>query len=512
MSEYEVAAKLSKDYITTRKLDGFGILFAWHTILIFAPLITSSPFHVLDVLWLRQIVLCFSIAAAFALYPLLFQPLFSRISSLEIPSVFVFFGIACLGTTSTTVMLCTDLPAPYLVANAIAGLSEGILMMFWLTNYYSISGYKTNVTASLHAVAGTLAAFLLGQLSFLAAVVVISILPLIAASLYIRGAHLLREADNFDCFSAEGDDADSVQLTESNIADAFKRSRHHFELMIILTIVFGLSFGMVQSIHLETEQFLIGATNPLALLGATAAYLLIAAFLDYRKTRLALIIVLAISFIAFSIGAMGVSVSPFESPSWTISCGIVIAGFHFFDFAVLAITISVAQSAQSSPILRIGINRAAVYFGYGLSFLLGHVVFSHSSVITESQLTGFLLVPIITILAVYVWFTLSGEGDVPPSGIQESAEQENEHEQKKIATTSELGNFENACATVADQYHLTPRETDVLRILAKGRNAAYIAQELWISTLTAKTHIANIYRKLGVHSLQDLLDVVEEFK
>jgi DNA-binding NarL/FixJ family response regulator len=45
---------------------------------------------------------------------------------------------------------------------------------------------------------------------------------------------------------------------------------------------------------------------------------------------------------------------------------------------------------------------------------------------------------------------------------------------------------------------LTPREQDVLELLAKGRSNAEIAEELFISSMTVKTHIGRIFAKLGV--------------
>ena len=46
-------------------------------------------------------------------------------------------------------------------------------------------------------------------------------------------------------------------------------------------------------------------------------------------------------------------------------------------------------------------------------------------------------------------------------------------------------------------------------MLAKGRNADYITEKLVISSHTAKAHIYNIYQKTGVHSRQELMDLVE---
>jgi len=47
---------------------------------------------------------------------------------------------------------------------------------------------------------------------------------------------------------------------------------------------------------------------------------------------------------------------------------------------------------------------------------------------------------------------------------------------------------------------LTARETDVLRLLARGRTYAQAARELGMSAHTLATHVKNAYRKLDVHS------------
>jgi len=48
---------------------------------------------------------------------------------------------------------------------------------------------------------------------------------------------------------------------------------------------------------------------------------------------------------------------------------------------------------------------------------------------------------------------------------------------------------------------LTARETQVLRLLAGGRNPREITAELGISLDTVRTHIRNLLRKLGVHGV-----------
>ena len=47
---------------------------------------------------------------------------------------------------------------------------------------------------------------------------------------------------------------------------------------------------------------------------------------------------------------------------------------------------------------------------------------------------------------------------------------------------------------------LTPREMDVLRLLAQGLTSAQMAERLVIGLVTVNSHVRSIYSKLGVNS------------
>lgn len=72
--------------------------------------------------------------------------------------------------------------------------------------------------------------------------------------------------------------------------------------------------------------------------------------------------------------------------------------------------------------------------------------------------------------------------------------------------------WKQRCQAVGERYKLSDRQQEVLFLMAQGRNAKYIESALVISLSTVQTHIRNIYRKLGVHSRQELLDLIEETK
>ncbi|QBD83677.1 response regulator transcription factor [Ktedonosporobacter rubrisoli] len=65
--------------------------------------------------------------------------------------------------------------------------------------------------------------------------------------------------------------------------------------------------------------------------------------------------------------------------------------------------------------------------------------------------------------------------------------------------------------TQGETFGLTARELDVVRLIAKGRNNAEIAQELSVSDSTVKTHINHIFTKLGARDRAHLVVLAHQF-
>jgi LuxR family transcriptional regulator, maltose regulon positive regulatory protein len=73
--------------------------------------------------------------------------------------------------------------------------------------------------------------------------------------------------------------------------------------------------------------------------------------------------------------------------------------------------------------------------------------------------------------------------------------------------------YSSATLPVADLPEpLTERELEVLRLIASGKSNRRIATELFVSVGTVKTHLNNLYRKLGAHSRTQALARARELK
>ena len=59
-------------------------------------------------------------------------------------------------------------------------------------------------------------------------------------------------------------------------------------------------------------------------------------------------------------------------------------------------------------------------------------------------------------------------------------------------------------------YNISPRETDILKLMLQGKNNKEIQDELFISYHTVKNHVYNIFQKLGISNRYKLLTLVDE--
>ncbi len=78
------------------------------------------------------------------------------------------------------------------------------------------------------------------------------------------------------------------------------------------------------------------------------------------------------------------------------------------------------------------------------------------------------------------------------------------------AQASTLDATTQRCRKLAEKYGLSSSETEVAELIARGYTGPAIAEALFISENTMRTHNRRIYTKLGIHKKQELLMLIEQ--
>lgn len=71
--------------------------------------------------------------------------------------------------------------------------------------------------------------------------------------------------------------------------------------------------------------------------------------------------------------------------------------------------------------------------------------------------------------------------------------------------------FVQRCDEVSKAYKLSPREEEIMILVVKGRSNPRIQETLGLTAGTVNSHLSHLYRKLGVHDKQSLIDIIENF-
>lgn len=133
-----------------------------------------------------------------------------------------------------------------------------------------------------------------------------------------------------------------------------------------------------------------------------------------------------------------------------------------------------------------------------------------ATLLSENGLTMTLTLALFLIyLVVYaVSIRFDHEGDTSQSMGHDETPETAAPIQEEVA--ADIDPIDARCAELAELWGLTPRECEVLPLLAHGRTQPNIAKELFLSTETVKVHVRHIYEKAGVHSRDELIDLAQK--
>lgn len=198
----------------------------------------------------------------------------------------------------------------------------------------------------------------------------------------------------------------------------------------------------------------------------------------------------------------------FRTPFVLMTCGLLLELLAFSVSNIVAEFCIAAGYALMFLILTILLCDLSHRFGISVLVLCGvqelatlSIVGGHTmgSAINEGLLPFQMSDPVVTVvLAILVIVAtvtlLSGEGKPKQWGATFFGVHETENDGSLVAR----------CDEFSQRFGLSPREKEVLQLLAAGKGAPYIERELCIANGTLKSHTRRIYLKLDIHSRSEL--------
>lgn len=173
---------------------------------------------------------------------------------------------------------------------------------------------------------------------------------------------------------------------------------------------------------------------------------------------------------------------------------------YFSSTCATLLAVDIAQHDKKNPIrngcLVIAASELAYYVGrcpvYGLTFLA-----SVTPELPFNSTAMFLLVvmALATVLAI----------NPQSKGLRMVFHDINNNSVSESHSAAEV---EQLCLALATAKGLSPREEEVMVLIAKGYSKPYIAEALMISDNTVRSHSRHIYEKLGIHSRRELQEAI----
>ncbi|MGV8084118.1 MAG: response regulator transcription factor [Coriobacteriia bacterium] len=192
-----------------------------------------------------------------------------------------------------------------------------------------------------------------------------------------------------------------------------------------------------------------------------------------------------------------------EGANW-IGSMVVLAGSNLFDIFTWIAMAGISHHRMLSPFKVFGLGRAANTGGIAVGWLISYLITTKMP-FGESPLLGFSLAMVFVLILTTT--LVMNDGELPQDETSDDSSTPNETGAPESPPL--LGHWRQCCTRVAAEHGLSPREEEVLVLLAKGHSMKHIEETLVITYHTAKSHANHIYKKLDVHSREELIELIE---
>lgn len=275
-----------------------------------------------------------------------------------------------------------------------------------------------------------------------------------------------------------------------------------FTFVLALSLVWGVSQALTPPFGASA-----GATEfiPLSMLVAGIAIGALALNLVITSPESESIALFRPVVPAIACGVMAIVLLPQE---WAfIGNGILTMGIYCLDMFFMLIATDIAFRANTSAAFVFGSAVLTARIGTTVGSFAATGLLAASGQTPDHFVMLVFAVCALGIIAVVSASTFTKADLLALYSTSRSKRQEEQTEQPS-ADTAPLP-LTQRCAHIAEAAGLTARETEVLELLVRGRTVQDVCSELTIAQGTAKHHVSNIYRKLGVGDRRSLYDIVE---
>jgi DNA-binding NarL/FixJ family response regulator len=306
------------------------------------------------------------------------------------------------------------------------------------------------------------------------------VLPIVAFGLVFRGAQPL--------FERAGQGEPPAEVAIMRPATFLPLASQLFACLFLFHAAFGFSLRYDEALRLPFADALLAL--PLA---AFALYLVLSRKSpnDDVLARVSVVCVIAGFFVVTS-----------DNRAALLSSNVLLsAGNTLFDMVAWVVLAEIANRNRAAALAVFSWGRGVCALGSIAGAALG--VWCNSLIVTSPDLLEFVSGVMLVAVAAYALIGLR------TFSFSETVEGVDSGEGPAAAASPE-DVFEARCTQVIEQYGLSKREGEVFRMLARGRDRTYVQEQLVISRNTVKAHVRHIYEKLGVHSHQDLIDLVQD--
>jgi DNA-binding CsgD family transcriptional regulator len=252
----------------------------------------------------------------------------------------------------------------------------------------------------------------------------------------------------------------------------------------------GLSFGIMQSFSL-LHAFRDNALLYTALCFAIASVLIFATALFFRLDFNHLIYQ-----IGFPLMALGYLVAAFFASGSTSGIMLHAIGYRFVGILGWVLCAHLVRQRGLSTNWVFPWSVASLMIGSVVGSIIGEGSLMNAAPAGKNTPEVALVMVFVLLFSALLMFNIknlrSGWGLFRPSDIEDAAD--------GIAAT---------CQQISYEYELTAREAEILVLLARGYDRAFMCDKLVLSKETIKTHVRNTYHKLGLHSQQEVIMLVE---